>query len=145
MRRSASVYRNKDGYYIHSNAQTQAGFWISHGFFKVIPTVASMEMVVSACKEALSHSVHGVPTPTDFKLLSRITLDAFGLKSRTLLDRHSVLCELDMDGVLLRIMPTKKDGKRNFLHLPSEAIEIEADAPSGTFFEALRGTFERCS
>ncbi|MFT3884777.1 MAG: hypothetical protein QM724_04910 [Flavobacteriales bacterium] len=144
-RKSASVYHGKDAFYVHSNAQTKAGFWIAHGFFKVLPIAEPLDAVVSACREALSNSVHGVATPTDFKLLSATTVVAFGLKNRTVLDRQSILCELDLDDSRVRIMPTKKDGKRNFLHLPSEAIEFEWDAPMEVFSEALMTNLKKCS
>ncbi|HEU5066005.1 MAG TPA: hypothetical protein VFT86_09070 [Gaiellaceae bacterium] len=61
--RLASVYLRKGLWLIHSNAETEAGFWVSTPPYLAVPEYGANSALGRAVLQALDASENGVPTP----------------------------------------------------------------------------------
>jgi len=146
--KSASIYKLKNGYIIHSSSKTTAGFWISDEPYFKLGNDATIEEVVNKVLLALQSSKNGIIAPIDSRGTTKEFLKLIGLKSLKELHENSVkYCSVSLINNTIIFGPSKhaEHSRNGFLYKPeNESVRVPFNANFEQIGNALADAFSKC-
>lgn len=146
--KSATVYKKKDGLYLHSYSPTTVGVRISTPPFiriRLDDTAESKSAAVRSVLEAAMARTVPHPAQEEWDGVFAPMLSLAGVKTLTEFERDARCCGLESDEGQLRIIPHQKLGrKRNYEGLTAETVTLPIASSPDEIAEALEEGFRRC-
>jgi hypothetical protein len=148
--RFASVYRRGEHYFVHSNAQTVAGFWLASEPTVLLAIDCTSQALGEAVLNALKSGVFGVAAPSSgkYRALHAPLLAVAKVRSWSTLQRTASLCGVWHRGIEIVVEPTHNGGtrgeSRGYDPLPEYAIKVDPHCSAADLGVAVRSAFERC-
>ncbi len=147
--KSATIYKRKDGWYLHTDSQTNVGLWIETAPRIKLANSASTSDLGLATNEVLSESKQGIPHPSVAELESgfKPMLDIAGVKTWAAFARQAcnVGIRTDTNNQWLIIQPWENVGtKRGFVQIPDIGFRVRADAPPEEIGAAIKKAMQFC-
>lgn len=147
----ASAFRLSDRIIVHSNAQAEAGFWVSTEPYFTLDADASAPEIGEALARALSESRTGFSVAKmDMQAVMKPLLRAARVRSWRRFVQQAVCCNITYEPSQgFQIDPTHNGGTRGdskgFQFRPSRRIVVASEAAAEELGSALLRGFEACT
>lgn len=141
--KSAYALLRKGKILIQSYSKAITGLWIATGPVYVIDEGHPDELGAKI-RDALHGSIKGMrhPSQAEWKTVQAPMLEAAGVKTWTTLAKSAKSVGLELDGEIVRMLPTAGYGNNGGKSLPEKAVECDFD--NDELGSALVLAFERC-
>jgi hypothetical protein len=139
---SASVYKRKDGWYLHADSRSN-GAWVATPPFLKLPLDAPLESLGEAVKTAIDASRGDVPFPTDWEPVFQPVLDLAGVKSWTTFARGAKYMGAMLKNSIFTFLPYRQD-RGNFSPLEDLAFDVSGDGGPAEMGEAVQRGMALC-
>ncbi|MGO8974320.1 MAG: contact-dependent growth inhibition system immunity protein [Steroidobacteraceae bacterium] len=146
----ASVYLTRRGYFVHSDARTDAGFLVATLPAYLVKLDLGPGILGERVLEALAGSRIDFPTPRpdQYREMSAPVLAVAGVRSWMTLQRSATLCTLTADGSSVAIEPTLNGGStgegRGYRPLATNRVMLPVDASADAIGNAVIESFAKC-
>jgi hypothetical protein len=146
----ASVYLTRRGYFVHSDARTDAGFWVATLPAFLVRLELGPATLGRNVLDALIGSRNGFPTPRpdQYRQMAAPLLAVAGVRSWMTLQRSAALCTLSTDDSGIAIEPTLNGGSsgegRGYRPLAAHRIVLPVDASADVVGTAVIDSFAKC-
>lgn len=126
MIQTANVDHRGNEVIVSSYSQTEAGFYIMNGVFTRLGEPLDDHELGSAIDDALSSSRDGIPVPDpESPLPATPILEALGLDSYAAYMAGARAAQVERDGEIVRVVPTRNGGAREgFVEIREKEREL---------------------
>lgn len=140
----STVYKRKNKIYFNSSSKSTAGIWIGVG-----PYFSSEENKQSAIKGyllqlALKSSKEGVQHPSNWASFNDTFLNQVGVKSWGIFAKSAMMCFVELEDDVLRIIPHNNLGREGFVPIQDQTIVTSIDVSDEELGILLDKAFEAC-
>jgi hypothetical protein len=145
--KEATVYKRRDGWYLHAFSTTTTGVGLGSPPRIKLDMDATTANLGQAVLEALKGSQQGVPHPPPKEAVKSFKpmLDLAGVKTWAAFAKNASNVDVSSDANLLIFEPWKNAGpKGGFVPFPGEKVTVRADAPTAEIGEALKKAMALC-
>jgi hypothetical protein len=140
-----TVYKRKDGWYLHPRSHTTAGWWLTAPPFIRLAADGPAADVGNAVLRGLEASRDNIPPPASWDGLSKPMLELAGVKSAGKFMKGSLCLGIEDDGEWLNFEPTKNQGpRRGCTPLVEKNFRIPHGATAEEIGNAVQRAIELC-
>lgn len=145
--KGAAIFKLANGYIIHSESRTTAGFDIASEPYLILVKDVTINKIVDKLMMTLKSSKKNVPVPKNWSEFNSTYFNAIGIKSNADLNKKSTkYCSVRQIEDIIQFTPSKHAAPPDkvFLHIPDEQVSVSALSSKETIADALAEAFSKC-